>query len=174
MTTTRPTAKRENLNRELIRLGEIYGTETAVFQQRAAETLGLGVTDIKALSALLRDGPMTAGQLTGRLGLTTGAGTLLLDRLARAGYIERQPHATDRRKVMVAMNRDRLPTTDQVYEPMAVAFAKLLAGFSVSDLECLVRFHKAAIAMTQQETARLVDATAGRGRKTRPPSRAGR
>lgn len=153
--TKRTPGKREALTQDLLKLGEIYSTETALFQQQAAAALHLGVTDLKALSALVREGPMTAGQLTQRLGLTTGAGTLLVDRLTRAGYVERQPHATDRRKVMVSMNRSRLPATDQVYEAMGAAFAKLLDRFSVTELECLVRFHRAAIELTQREIARL-------------------
>lgn len=155
------TKNRARVIRELIRLGEVYGTETAHFQQRAAAALGLGVTDVKALSALMQEGPMTAGQLTQRLGLTTGAGTLLLDRLAKAGYVERQPHATDRRKVLVAMSRSKLTATNNVYGPIGASFEKLLAKYTLDELECLTRFHEDAIAMTRSEIERLAKGSRG-------------
>ena len=66
-------------------LGEVYATQTAVFQQQAAASLGLGVTDMKALSILLREGPQTAGALMTRLNLTSGAVTGLVDRFDRRG-----------------------------------------------------------------------------------------
>lgn len=152
-------AGREALVAQLLTLGEIYSTETALFQQRAAAALGLGVTDLKALSALIQEGPLTAGQLTQRLGLTTGAGTLLLDRLARAGFIERRPHASDRRKVLVVVNRAKLPASNNVYEPMAAGFSELLAAYSADELALLVRFHQDSIALTRRQIDRLAGAS---------------
>src|SRR5258706_6094661 len=153
--STNTSKERERLVQDLIKLGEIYSTETALFQQRAADSLGIGVTDLKALSVLLRDGPMTISQLTKRLGLTTGAGTLLLDRLERARFIVRQPHGSDRRKVLVTMNLAKLSVTDEVYKPVGDAFKELLANFSIEELESLVRFHQDSIAMVTKEFERL-------------------
>ncbi len=142
--STNTSKERERLVQDLIKLGEIYSTETAI-----------GVTDLKALSVLLRDGPMTISQLTKRLGLTTGAGTLLLDRLERARFIVRQPHGSDRRKVLVTMNLAKLSVTDEVYKPVGDAFKELLANFSIEELESLVRFHQDSIAMVKKEFERL-------------------
>jgi DNA-binding PadR family transcriptional regulator len=48
--------------------------------------------------------------------MTTGAMTAMLDRLAERGFIVREPHATDRRRIMVRLTtegRDRI--FDQVH-----------------------------------------------------------
>jgi hypothetical protein len=45
---------------------------------------------------------ITAGALAAHTGLTTGAITGVVDRLARAGYVRREPNRRDRRSVIVS------------------------------------------------------------------------
>src|ERR1700721_3021431 len=74
---------------ELQFLGEMSSTEAALFHYHAAAANGLGITDSKAISTLMQEGPMTAGEIAKRLGLTTGAVTNVIDRLVRAGFVRR-------------------------------------------------------------------------------------
>src|SRR5262245_50308141 len=136
-------------------LGEMASTETALFHQVAAAKVGLGITDMKALSALVLEGPMTAGQLTKRLSLTTGAVTSVIDRLERQRLVRRMPDPTDRRKVIVAVNEQTLASGDNIYRSMGTAFGELLAGYSTEQLEFLVRFYRAQIELTKREIAKL-------------------
>lgn len=66
---------------------------------------GLHHTDVEALTLVMvaqdRGTPMTAGALAGQLGLTSGAITFVVDRLARAGHVTRVRADTDRRKVLL-------------------------------------------------------------------------
>lgn len=142
-------------------LGQMASTETALFQQTAAAKYGLGITDMKTLSALQQEGSMTAGQLAKRLSLTTGAVTNVIDRLERQGFVQRQPDPGDRRKVIVTINDEKLATGDNVYLSMGEAFSKLLEAYSTEQLEFLVRFYEASIELTKREIAKLAhdDAT---------------
>jgi len=47
------------------------------------------------------DGPLTQRDLGERLALTSGAITMLVDRLERAGWVHRRPHPGDRRYVLI-------------------------------------------------------------------------
>ena len=76
-------------------------TVTIMFHQAIADRLGLNITDHKCAGILMRSGPISAGELARRTGLTTGAITGVIDRLERAGFARRAPDATDRRKVMI-------------------------------------------------------------------------
>src|SRR2546428_6403111 len=69
-------------------------TATVLFHAAVAERLGLSATDHKYADLIARQGPMTAGELADRAGLTTGAITGVLDRLEQAGWgpRERDPH----------------------------------------------------------------------------------
>ncbi len=66
-----------------------------------ARRLGLGTTDVAALDRLLEDGPMGPAELGEHLGMRSASATALVDRLERAGHVERRPHASDRRRIAV-------------------------------------------------------------------------
>lgn len=147
--------RRERLFEELYMLGEVFSTETALFHQAAAATYGLGITDMKTLSALMREGPMTAGQIATRLSLTTGAVTNVIDRLERQDLVRRSPDATDRRKVIVSVNRARLEAGENVYLSIGEAFRALFGAYTTEQLEFLARFYQSAIELNKQEIAKL-------------------
>ncbi|MBT9548361.1 MAG: MarR family transcriptional regulator [Candidatus Sericytochromatia bacterium] len=136
-------------------LGQMSSTETALFQQAAAAKYGLGITEMKTISALLQEGPMTAGQLTRRLNLTTGAVTNLIDRLEKRGWVGRSPDPSDRRKVIVSVNQTQLASGENVYQSMGVAFEALLNSYSTEELRFLVKFHQSVIELTQVEMKKL-------------------
>ena len=75
-------------------------------QMRAALASGSGVSpaDLDALEHLEAAGPLTQRQLGERLSLTSGAITMLVDRLERAGWVRRRPHPSDRRSVLVELS----------------------------------------------------------------------
>ncbi len=65
---------------------------------------GIGATDLDALEHLEADGPLTQRDLGERLSLTSGAVTMLVDRLERAGWVHRRPHPGDRRYVLIELS----------------------------------------------------------------------
>jgi DNA-binding MarR family transcriptional regulator len=67
----------------------------------ASESLGVNSTDLIAGSYLADNGPMTAGELAKVMGITTGAMTVAIDRLERAGFAVRENDPHDRRKVII-------------------------------------------------------------------------
>jgi DNA-binding MarR family transcriptional regulator len=147
--------RRKALIEQLQFLGEVVNTETALFQHLAAAQYGLGITDMKTLSILLREGPMTAGEIGNRLRLTSGSVTTLIDRLERQDLVKRQPHAKDRRKVIITVNQEKLASGDDVYRSMGDAFARLLEAYATEQLEFLVQFHEATLELTKKEIAKL-------------------
>src|SRR4051794_4134006 len=76
-------------------------------QEAIADHLGLSASDLRAVTALMRAGTATAGELAQASSLTTGAATRMIDRLARAGWVVRHPDGTDRRKVLVSLRKER-------------------------------------------------------------------
>jgi DNA-binding MarR family transcriptional regulator len=71
------------------------------FHSALAERLGMNVTDFKCVAVLSESGAMTAGKLAERVGLSTAATTLVVDRLERAGLVRRERDPDDRRKVIL-------------------------------------------------------------------------
>ena len=59
------------------------------FDEGLAKKLKLSRTDLRCLDLVDRLGPLTAGRLAEESGLTTGAGTFILDRLEEAARARR-------------------------------------------------------------------------------------
>ncbi len=141
---------------ERLRLqGEVYATQTAVFQQQAAASLGLGVTDMKALSILLREGRQTAGALMDRLSLTSGAVTGLVDRLLRKGFAHRQVDPADRRRVIISADAEALASGPNPYAAIGAAFDALHATYSTAELSLIEAYLEASTRITREQAEAL-------------------
>jgi DNA-binding MarR family transcriptional regulator len=147
--------KRRDLMNQMQSLAQTVSTETALFHQSAAAKLGLGITELKTVSTLLQEGPMTAGQIAERLNLTTGAVSNVIDRLEQGKFAYRTPDTKDRRKVIVTVNQEKLSTTNNVYRSMGEGFEKMLESYAIEELELLVRFYNSVIELTKLEIAKL-------------------
>jgi len=155
MDASRGSMEHAHLVQRLRLLGELYATQTAVFQQQAAASLGLGVTEMKALSILLREGPQTAGTLMDRLNLTSGAVTGLVDRLLRKGVAHRQVDPADRRRVIISVNAEALASGPNPYAAIGAAFDALHATYSTADLALIEDYLEAATRITREQAEAL-------------------
>jgi DNA-binding MarR family transcriptional regulator len=72
------------------------------FHQAVATRLGVTTSDLNCLNLLQMNGPMTAGRLAEKVGLTKGGAiTAALDRLEEAGLVERERDPADRRRTII-------------------------------------------------------------------------
>jgi len=81
-----------------------FGLERDRMRATLASVAGISATDLDALEHLEADGPLTQRDLGDRLSLTSGAITMLVDRLEHAGWVRRRPHPSDRRYVLVELS----------------------------------------------------------------------
>nr|WP_246256117.1 MarR family transcriptional regulator [Isoptericola halotolerans] len=69
----------------------------------------MNVSDLRALRFVIEcergRTPVTPRMLTAHLEISTAATTKLVDRLCRSGHLERRPHPSDRRSVVVVATR---------------------------------------------------------------------
>jgi DNA-binding MarR family transcriptional regulator len=73
-----------------------------------AEAVGLSPRDMQAIHLLQLRGPMSPGELGTALKLASPSTTALIDRLEHAGYAQRAPDPSDRRKITVSLVEARL------------------------------------------------------------------
>src|SRR5919199_4288009 len=80
--------------------------------QRFADLHGLGRTDVRALVAIMdaaRGGSaLTAGALGQAVELSSASVTALVDRLERAGHVQRVRDPADRRRVVLEMTESAM------------------------------------------------------------------
>jgi len=74
---------------------------TSALMVALAHAVGVSVPELIALEHLDRDGSLGPSELARRLQMTSGAVTALVDRLETHGYVRREPHPQDRRRVLL-------------------------------------------------------------------------
>jgi DNA-binding transcriptional ArsR family regulator len=92
---------RTELLAQLRRVGLEHGDATVRFHSALAAQAGLHPTDYKAVTALDRLGPMSAGELGAHIGLAPASVTNLIERLAAKGLLRREPDPLDRRRALL-------------------------------------------------------------------------
>lgn len=142
-------------------LGRIVSTQTVFLHQAIAQSAGLNATDTKCVDLILRgpegpDGAVTAGWLSERTGLTTGAITHILDRLEKRRFIERERDPQDRRKVIVRVRPEALAPLVPKYEAVGRAHLKLADQYSDKELELICDYFEKSSAISEAELARII------------------
>jgi DNA-binding MarR family transcriptional regulator len=110
------------------------------FNTKAADTVGLSLTDMQMIHMLQLYGPATPGRLATWTGLSTGGVTVALDRLQKAGYIRREPNPVDRRSLIVTLAPVRNRKLSAMYGKVESETRRLLATLPAGDLEAVIRF----------------------------------
>jgi DNA-binding MarR family transcriptional regulator len=111
-----------------------------VFNAQVAEQLGLGVSDMQFMTYLMQEGPLSPGRLSELSGLKSGSVTGVIDRLEAAGYVHRERDETDRRKVRVVLNAERLQSAESPYAGQAAHLRSVLDAFAGEELDTIARF----------------------------------
>lgn len=114
-----------------------YGVNLTLFRNAMSEWAGLNVTDMECLRLLFFKGVATPSELSRSTGLTSGATTAMLDRLEKAGLIERRPNPKDRRGTLIAPVQSSSEKVAAWFESARNAQDKLIASYSESELEII-------------------------------------
>lgn len=122
------------------------------FERYLAFELGVDAAGLEAMDHLIATGPATPTELARRLGISTAATTLVLNRLEDAGHIRRDRHPSDGRKLIVTAAQS---SADRAYErvlPMIDGVEKLIDGMSVQERTAVQQFLDRLVAVYDQAT----------------------
>ncbi len=127
----------------------------ALLSHAIAKRAGVNPTDVETMDLLNTLGPMTAGELSRRTGLTTGATTRLIDRLARKGYVRRTPDESDRRRVVIEPIEENLAPLQALFDPVIERMNAAWATFSHEELASILDFVRKSNAAVAEANAEL-------------------
>lgn len=106
-----------------------------------AGRLGIGPTDLAAMTHLTFAGePIGPRDLSGRLGITPGATTELVDRLERAGHLERRRDTVDRRRVQLHPSSATLDQVVGELQPLLRGLDRAAADLDDHDRGVVLRY----------------------------------
>lgn len=132
--------------RKLRKLSQQLAYTSIQMHEAIGRKAGMSGTDHKYLGFLLQQGEMTAGEFSTITGLTTGAVTSLIDRFEKKKLVKRQPDKTDRRKVIIVPDTEKITKLFRpLYEDFQHNTEKQFATFSSEELKVLERYFLTAI-----------------------------
>jgi DNA-binding MarR family transcriptional regulator len=131
---------RNALTAEISELMRDNASLSVALHQAVADRFGLGPSDLKCLDLARRERPLTAGRLAELTRMSTSAVTAMLDRLERAGFIERKRDTADRRRVYVVSTGRHEADVAAAFGPLDNAMRGLLADQTEDQLAFLAGF----------------------------------
>lgn len=114
-----------------------YGIHLRLFQNAVDERAGLNATDMECLRLLFFKGMATPSELARQTGLTSGATTAMLDRLEKAGLIERRSNPDDRRGTLITPTKSAAEKAASWFESARNAQDELISSYSESELKTI-------------------------------------
>lgn len=140
----------------LRKVSQKYAYASLQMHETIARKAGFSSTDHKYLGFFLQKGNLTAGELSELTELTTGAVTGLIDRFEKKKLVKRQFDKTDRRKVIIVPNKDKIMA---LFEPFYKAFQdetdKLIATYSDKEIAIIESYFSKAITLMENTKTKI-------------------
>lgn len=122
------------------------------FERQIAQRLKVDAAGLAALQHLIAEGPATPTELSRRLGVSTAAMSLVIDRLEAAGHVSRQPHPTDRRKVVVTASAPAREAAYRQTDPLIEGVTRLAAALTPQERATVAMFLDGVVAVYDRVT----------------------
>ncbi len=130
------TTKGELKRRALMAVRD-YGVHLTLFRNAMSEWAGVNPTDMECLRLLFAKTVATPSELARHTGLTSGATTAMLDRLEKAGLIERRPNPADRRGFLISPAKSASDRAASWFASARDAQDALLSSYSEAELKII-------------------------------------
>ncbi|WP_299276246.1 helix-turn-helix domain-containing protein [uncultured Georgenia sp.] len=143
------TSSRAATTARILRHFEELIASSVLTNDRIARSLGMNVVDWQAFGVIVRSGRhLTAGEISALTQLPTSTTTRVLDRLERAGFVERTSDPADRRRVVVVprpevVARFRSDGEDNPYSAITGRMEEVHEGFTTEELAVVERYLRA-------------------------------
>lgn len=132
-----------------------YGIHLTLFRNAMDERQGLNTTDSECLRLLFLKGIATPSELARHTGLTSGATTAMLDRLERAGFIERRPNPDDRRGTLIVPSISGAEKAASWFESARKAQDELISSYSEEELQIICDVFERFTNLWEQEREKI-------------------
>lgn len=110
-------------------------------QLALSRRMRMGTTDLAAMAHLsFAERLMGPRELSGRLGITPGAATELVDRLEHAGHVERRRDTVDRRRVHLVPTTSAIEEVGHHLRPLVSALDRIVEHYPPAERELIRRF----------------------------------
>jgi DNA-binding MarR family transcriptional regulator len=128
----------------------------AELDRALADRLALRALDYTAMTHVLTaERPLGPVELAARLGISSGSGTELADRLERAGHLHRRRAADDRRRVVLEPDEASVARMLGELAPLFDELERLAATFTPVEQDAIRRYLTASADRVRAHAGRL-------------------
>jgi MarR family 2-MHQ and catechol resistance regulon transcriptional repressor len=120
---------------------------------RSVEAAGVGLSDFGVLELLLHKGPQPVNEIGHRIGLTSGAITVAVDRLEACKLVARGSHPTDRRARVVALTAEGRARAAALFKSHQAAMDSAGEALTKTERAELIRLLKKLGTFAEQHAA---------------------
>jgi DNA-binding MarR family transcriptional regulator len=117
------------------------------FQKYLAESLRVDQPGLETMGLLMSTGPATPSELARRVGLSTAAMSLVLNRLEAAGHVSRERHVSDGRKLVVSASEGSSDEAQERLLPMIEGVEELVESLNPRERATIEKFLDRLIAI---------------------------
>jgi len=137
----------ENRERERVEAPEVswalreVARATAEVDRALASRVGMRAIEYAAMSHLMDEpGALGPVEFSARLGISSGSGTELVDRLERAGHVERHRHPADRRRLTLQPTEHAVTTVLHELTPLFAALDEVAEELTANEQALITRY----------------------------------
>ena len=132
-----------------------YGVQLTLFRNAMTDWAGLNATDMECLRLLFLKGISTPSELAKHTFLTSGATTAMLDRLEKAGLIERRPNPDVRRGTLIVPAKSGAEKAASWFESATRAQDELISSYSEIEMEIIADVFEQFTKLWEQEREKI-------------------
>lgn len=137
--------------------GRELSTAVILFHTNLARRVGLGASEEKVLELVHRHRHATVSELAEHAGMRKNSLSDTLDRLQEKGFIERQPHPSDGRKVSVIGTASGAERIGVLFGGLMSQLGELNAEFTTEELAVIADYQRRAAEIQTTESQALDD-----------------
>lgn len=120
---------------------------TTEFEVDVSSDLSVNRRDFEAMQHLVTSGSLSPSEIARRLGVSTAAATVIVDRLTAVGHVTRQPHPTDRRGVLVVPNPDSVAQAMGRILPLIRGVDRILDDFDPGEQSAITAYLRRVVSV---------------------------
>ncbi|WP_327414155.1 MarR family winged helix-turn-helix transcriptional regulator [Streptomyces sp. NBC_01233] len=153
---------RAELLARIVTESQRHYADYSLFNQAMADHVGLHPTDMQCVALLdMEPGPVSTGDIARLTGLTSGSATRLVDRMVKAGIVQRHADPNDRRRSLVSLSPEARERIGAAWDTPGRAFGAVLESYSDAELTVIADYLHRAAEVGRAQAKRLTSGEPG-------------
>ncbi|MFJ3721114.1 MarR family winged helix-turn-helix transcriptional regulator [Streptomyces sp. NPDC090045] len=153
---------RAELLARIVTESQRHYADYSLFNQAMADHVGLHPTDMQCVALLdMEPEPVSTGDIARLTGLTSGSATRLVDRMVKAGIVQRHADPNDRRRSLVSLSPEARERIGAAWDTPGRAFGAVLESYSDAELTVIADYLHRAAEVGRAQAKRLTSGETG-------------